>query len=312
VRYCEACRHLRVPCRTVGGVPSRLEHVVARNAVQLRRNRGWTQLDLARAMSDVGMQWTPGRAQEVESHGGTLSLTEVLGLCWALGVPLADLLVGEEQVMLPETGRQIGLSAFRDALSGRGAVRLPNPKAADAADVEEVRTKAADLAISPDVFIELCRQHFGRSFRAEREHRAGDLSALRPRSAQVKRGHAGRAVLSELRDHIGGLGGPAEASLLVYGERLDKLAGQVTAFEQRVALADAHGSDAVLARELIDESVRLSDALTQLGAARYISIDDSLLGHVTALISRTGSAQLRVASIFGLHLRTHTADGTPL
>jgi hypothetical protein len=312
VRHCEACRHLRVPCRTVGGVPSRLEHVVARNAVQLRRNRGWTQLDLARAMSDVGMEWTPGRAQEVESYGGTLSLTEVLGLCWALGVPLADLLGGEEQVTLPETGRQIGLSAFRDALSGRGAIRLPNPKAADAADVEEVRTKAADLAISPDVFIELCRQRFGRSFRTEREHRAGDLSALRPRSAQVKRGHAGRAVLSELRDHIGGLGGPAQASLLVYGERLDKLAGQVTAFEQRVALADAHGSDPVLARELIDESVRLSDALTQLQNARYISIDDSLLDQVTALISRTSSAQLRVATIFGLHLRTHTADGTPL
>jgi len=294
-----------------------LEHVVARNAVQLRRNRGWTQLDLARAMSDVGMEWTPGRAQEVESYGGTLSLTEVLGLCWALGVPLADLLGGEEQVTLPETGRHIDLSAFRDALSGRGAIRLPNPKAADAADVEEVRTKAADLAISPDVFIELCRQRFGRSFRAEREHRAGDLSALRPRSAQVKRGHAGRAVLSEVRDHIGGLGGPAQASLLVYGERLDKLAAQVAAFEQRVALADAHRSDAhrsdaVLARELIDESVRLSDALTQLQNARYISVDDSLLEHVTTLISRTSSAQLRVATIFGLHLRTHTADGTPL
>jgi hypothetical protein len=312
VRHCEACRHLRVPCRTVGGVPSRLEHVVARNAVRLRRNRGWTQLDLARAMSDVGMEWTPGRAQEVESYGGTLSLTEVLGLCWALGVPLADLLGGEEQVTLPETGRQIDLSAFRDALSGRGAIRLPNPKAADAADVEEVRTKAADLAISPDVFIELCRQRFGRSFRAEREYRAGDLSALRPRSAQVKRGHAGRAVLSELRDHIGGLGGPGQASLLVYRERLDKLAGQLAAFEHRVALADAHTSDAVLARELVDESVRLTDALTQLLNARYSSLDESLVEHVTALLSRTSSAQLRVATIFGLHLRTHTADGTPL
>ena len=312
MRRCEACRHLRVPCRTVVGVPSRLEHVVARNAVQLRRNRGWTQLDLARAMSDVGMEWTPGRAQEVESYGGTLSLTEVLGLCWALGVPLADLLGGDEQITLPETSREIGLSAFRDAISGRGAIRLPNPKAADAADVEEVRTKAADLAISPDIFIELCRQRFGRSFRAERDHRAGDLSALRPRSAQVKRGHAGRAVLSDLRDHIAGLGGPAQASLLVYAGRADMLGSQVTAFEQRVALADAHGSDPVLARELIDESVRLTDALTQLQNVRYISVDDYLLDHVTALISRTSSAQLRVATIFGLHLRTHTADGTPL
>jgi len=294
------------------GVPSRLEHVVARNAVQLRRNRGWTQLDLARAMSDVGMEWTPGRAQEVESYGGTLSFPEVLGLCWALSVPLADLLGGDEAISLPETGRQIGLSAFRDALSGRGAIRLPNPKAADAADVEEVRTKAADLAISPDVFIELCRQRFGRSFRVERDHRAGDLSALRPRSAQVKRGHAGRTVLSDLRDHIAGLGGPAQASLLVYGDRLDALGGQVAAFEQRVMLAETHASDPVLARELIDESVRLTDALTQLQNARYISIDDSLLDHLMALISRTSSAQLRVATIFGLHLRTHTSDGTPL
>jgi hypothetical protein len=291
---------------------SRLEHVVARNAVRLRRNRGWTQLDLARAMSDVGMEWTPGRAQEVESYGGTLSLTEVLGLCWALGVPLADLLAGDEQVALPETGREIGLSAFRDAIFGRGAIRLPNPKAADAADVEEVRIKAADLAISPDVFIELCRQRFGRSFRAEREHRAGDLSALRPGSAQVKRGHAGRALLSDLRDHIAGLGGPAQASLYVYADRADKLDSQVTAFEQRVALADRHASDPVLARELVDESVRLTEALTQLHTARYVAADDSLLDRVTALLARTSYAQLRVGTIFGLHLRTHTADGTPL
>ena len=294
------------------GVPNRLEHVVARNAVQLRRNRGWTQLDLARAMSDVGMAWTPGRAQEVESYGGTLSLTEVLGLCWAFEVPLADLLGGDDQITLPETGREIELSGLREAISGRGAIRLPNPKAADAADVEEVRTKAADLAISPDVFIELCRRRFGRSFCAERDHRAGDLSTLRPRSAQVKRGHAGRAVLSDLRDHIAGFGGPAPASLLVYRERLEGLGSQVTAFEQRVALADAHASDPVLSRELIDESVRLTDALTLLHTARYVAVDDSLLDQVTALLARTGYAQLRVGTIFGLHLRTHTADGTPL
>ena len=80
------------------GLPARLEHVVARNAAQLRRDRGWTQLDLAREMADVGLGWTPGRAQQVESLAGTLTLPEVLGLCWVLRVPIADLLDGDDHV----------------------------------------------------------------------------------------------------------------------------------------------------------------------------------------------------------------------
>jgi hypothetical protein len=166
---------------TSAGLPARLEHVVARNTAQLRRNRGWTQLDLAREMAKVGLGWTPGRAQQVESLAGTLTLPEVLGLCWVLHVPIADLLDGDDQVGVPGSARTFPLHQFRDALTGHGAIRQPDRRAENAAAVEEVRAKAAKLGLSTDVFIELCQQRFGHSFRTERDQRAGDLSKLSPR-----------------------------------------------------------------------------------------------------------------------------------
>jgi transcriptional regulator with XRE-family HTH domain len=293
------------------GMPSRLEHVVARNAVQLRRNRGWTQLDLARRMSEVGMAWTPGRAQQVESYAGTLSLTEVLALCWALNVPLADLLGGDDQITLPEPGRAVALSAFRDAIRGRGAIRQPNPKADDAADIEEVRIKATALALSPDVFIDLCQQRFGRTFRAERDRRAGDLSKLRPRSAQVKRGHAGRAVLADLRDHIAALGGPAPTSLAVHAATADQVEAQLAALEHRVSAAAAQPTpDRAEARDLIEESTEIRVALDKLHHARYT--DDNLVTRALELQARIDITQAHITRIYGLHLQTQLADGTPL
>ena len=193
------------------GLVARLEHVVARNAVRLRRERGLTQLDLARAMSAVGMGWTPGRAQQVESFAGTLSMPEILGLCWVLHVPIADLLDGDDQVGVPGSARTFPLHQFRDALTGHGAIRQPDRRAENAAAVEEVRAKAANLGLGTGVFIKLCQQRFGHSFRTERDQRAGDLSKLSPRSAQVKRGHAARTVLSDLREHIATRAGDAQA-----------------------------------------------------------------------------------------------------
>jgi len=195
------------------GLPPRLEHVVARNTAQLRRDRGWTQLDLAREMADVGLGWTPGRAQQVESLAGTLTLPEVLGLCWVLHVPIADLLDGDDQVGVPGSARTFPLHQFRDALTGHGAIRQPDRRAENAAAVEEVRAKAAKLGLSTDVFIELCQQRFGHSFRTERDNRAGDLSRLPPQSAQIKRGHAARAVLADLREHIANCDDPVQASI---------------------------------------------------------------------------------------------------
>jgi|SRR5665213_678672 len=195
------------------GRPSRLEHLVARNTAQLRRARGWTQLDLAREMADVGLGWTPGRAQQVESLAGTLTLPEVLGLCWVLRVPIADLLDGDDHVGVRGSDRTFPLHQFRDALTGHGAIRQPDRRAENAAAVEEVRGKAAKLGLPTDVFIELCQQCFGHSFRTERDNRAGDLSRLPPQSAQIKRGHAARAVLADLREHIATRADPIQAAI---------------------------------------------------------------------------------------------------
>ncbi len=292
-------------------MPSRLEHVVARNTAQLRRNRGWTQLDLAREMVDVGLGWTPGRAQQIESLAGTLTLPEVLGLCWVLRVPIADLLDGDDEVSVPGSARIFPLHQFRDALTGHGAIRQPDRAAQDVADLEEVRSKAVDLQISPDVFIALAQQRFGHSFRAERDNRAGDLSRLKTRSARVSRGHTSRAVLADLRQHLTSLGGPIPASLAVYHANADQLETQLDALERRTTDAESQPApDRAEARDLVTESTQIRATLDKLHHARYT--DDNLTTRTLQLQTRLDLAQTRITRVYGLHLQTHLADGTPL
>lgn len=97
---------------------ARLEHVMARNAAELRQERGWTQRDLAMGMTVHGYRWTSNRATQVETLRRALSLDEMAALCGVFEVPLDRLLAGphSELVDLPMPGHRTTLGAIRAAL----------------------------------------------------------------------------------------------------------------------------------------------------------------------------------------------------
>jgi transcriptional regulator with XRE-family HTH domain len=189
---------------------ARLEHVIARNVARLRGERGWTQAELARRMSvDAGMAWTPNRCAQVESLRGTVSVTEVATLCWIFEVPMVALLDGEadEAVDLTKPGRTAWLVHFRDGIEGRyreGAAQPEYDAALDrAAAREELRHLARKIGMGDvEDFEALGHALWHRSYLDERERRAGDLTGLTERQRRAKRGHASRAMLSEMETFI--------------------------------------------------------------------------------------------------------------
>ena len=80
---------------------ARLEHVIARNVAELRRERGWTQIDLAAHMRKVGLTWQTNRVAQIETLRRPVSIIEVYGLCRVLKVPMDRLLTGADEITTP-------------------------------------------------------------------------------------------------------------------------------------------------------------------------------------------------------------------
>ena len=182
-----------------------LEHAVARNIRDLRVAREWSQADLASYMRVNGFPWQPNRVAQVETLRRPVTTLELAGLTWVFGVPVTDLLAGDDDVTLPDGG-SVPLTRIREALSGavgrtvnRTTVRRPS--GAGQTD-EEVRKIAARLSVSTPLVNWLAQRMWGQSFAAERDRRAGDLTGLSSRSAQTKRGHATRALISEASAYL--------------------------------------------------------------------------------------------------------------
>jgi len=180
---------------------NRCEHVVARNVAELREERRWSQVELARRMAASGLGWTPNRAAQIESLRGTVNMVEVLGLCWTFQVPLSRLLAGDDTIELPG-GHTVPLADLRAGLGGRGAQHYVDSEAEGRTREEELRRVAANLGLSASVLHSLATHHFGRGFVDEREDRVGDMTGIPKRSAATLRGHATRQILTELTDVI--------------------------------------------------------------------------------------------------------------
>jgi hypothetical protein len=194
---------------------SRLEHVIARNVIELRAERrpawlpnsapgaGSTQTDLAEAMRRVGFRWQANRVAQIETLRRPVALLEVVGLSRAFGVPVSRLLSGEDEIDLP-TGITVPLAAIRAALAGE-------PVSSDDWQVAERRNAARDELRKVAKRLDLDWQDLSilsmamwrRSFFAERESRLGDVSGMSKRSAQTKRGHVTRALLADIADFLG-------------------------------------------------------------------------------------------------------------
>lgn len=182
---------------------------MASNLRRFRTEAGWRQADLAGHMAATGLGWTPNRVAQVETLRRPLTLLELATLCALFRRPLTELLAGEEEVDLPALDTMgestTSLAWIRGALAqgASGQIRPPGAAAVAHVATDETRKAAAKLGISTDRVEATAERLWGRSLRAERDYRAGDLSGMPSRSAQAKRGHVMRELLEELR---GGLG----------------------------------------------------------------------------------------------------------
>jgi transcriptional regulator with XRE-family HTH domain len=208
-------------------VATRLEHVIARNLIDLRQARDWTQRDLAAAMSANGFLWSANRVTQIETLRRALSLVEIASLCWLFEVPLDDLLAGpdDEAIELAVPDRPTTLGDLRAALRGEAKALVDTrhdewqrqvQRDETAAARDEMRRLGQKLGLSGEQLNELSIRVYDRRFLDEREARAGDLTGATKRSAQTSRGHASRSMLAELGAVIG------DKDLEIVRENLDR------------------------------------------------------------------------------------------
>lgn len=181
----------------------KLEDVIARTVAELRKDRDWTQADLARHMVAMGFKWQPNRVAQLETLRHPPSLFESIALCWVFELPLVDLMPGEESVVRPDGG-EVPLAHVRAAIAGDVSVQDGSRKLLEKtkASAEELRKAARRAGVDSAVLNHISVELYGKGFMDEREERAGDLSDLPKRSAQTKRGHATRGMLAEIREYI--------------------------------------------------------------------------------------------------------------
>ena len=183
----------------------RLEHVIARNVSELRTETDATQHDLAESMRERGFRWQTNRVAQIETLRRPVSLLEVVGLSRVFGVPVSRLLAGEDKIDLP-SGAAIPLSEVRAALAGEPeTISLADFVTLVAPDDsrDDLRKVAKGLGLDAKDLQALAYSLWGQSFHHERATRLGDVSGLSKRSAQTKRGHVTRALLADVRDHLG-------------------------------------------------------------------------------------------------------------
>ncbi|MFC7751703.1 helix-turn-helix domain-containing protein [Tsukamurella soli] len=167
---------------------------------ELREQAGITQDQLARAIgrTGVGVTWTRARVAQVESGSGIPDLGAIHAVALAISqlsstpVHLADL--------LPDTNTSEVVQLWRDALTGapvRGPMigQVADSRLAPGWGAVEDKV-AAHFGPGTEAFVLSAahRLYGGRSGSQERDHRAG------PGATPQRRGHASRAIISELVD----------------------------------------------------------------------------------------------------------------
>lgn len=186
---------------TTLGEVTRLEHVIARNVAHMRAEKGRTQAELATKMRANGFAWGTNRVTQIETLHRPVSLLEVVGLSRVFSVSVTDLLAGDDDVDMPD-GSTMPLQRVRDALTGvsRATVRDVTDEEHEEYRLqsEDLRKVAARVHMAPEDLDAASYRIWGQSFWAERASREGDTSGMKKRSAQTKRGHVTRQLMTEV------------------------------------------------------------------------------------------------------------------
>ncbi len=184
--------------------PVTLDEVLARNVRTELEARGLRHEDLAARMRTHGLRWSANTVAQVVGMRRHVSLLEAAGLCSALQVPLAQLLAGDDLITVPALPVPVPLSQIRAVLDRGVAPRGSATTTVTMYEPDEAEVKAARrLGVDVGVLMAASERLFGTpSVSEERDRRVGDTAGLTRRELQAKRGHAMRAVLAELDQHL--------------------------------------------------------------------------------------------------------------
>jgi transcriptional regulator with XRE-family HTH domain len=171
-----------------------MHDVIGKGAAAIRRRKGWTQEQAARAYRNEGLTtWRTGTVGSLEAGLRRPGIDDVLRMCAALGTTLDGLIQaadeGGECMVELAPGVTASTRAIRDRLRP-GDAPHPIPHAARRLGTSPAEVRRAALAL------------WLRSFDEERDARIGDATAMDPRSRQARRGHAAREMLSEIAEAV--------------------------------------------------------------------------------------------------------------
>lgn len=197
-----------VQCWTVA-YGNLIEHVIARNVLELIVERGWRQSDVAVRMQRIGFDWTPNRVAQTVTLRRPVTLLEVTGLCSLFGVDLERLLSGpsSDPLQLPADN-----AAGVDTVT-LGTVRGQLMRGGEQLDADLPASPLADLLLPEvahklDAPVDIVREAAMWLWQTDRltevrDAMAGDTAGRSARSVQTSRGHAMRSMLAALRRQIG-------------------------------------------------------------------------------------------------------------
>ena len=180
-----------------------MHEVIGRGAAVIRKRKGWTQEQAARAYREHGLAaWRTSTVGSLEAGMRHPGIGDVLLMCAALNATLDDLLraaseSGECTVELAP-GVTVGTQALRDRLRGGGGWAVTQPVAGDAAPTEAERYAARRVGTSPAEVRRAAIALWSRNFDEERDARIEGVAAMTSRSRQARRGHVSRQMLAEI------------------------------------------------------------------------------------------------------------------
>lgn len=180
-----------------------LDRVIAGNLRQLIAERGWRHVELASRLNANGFAWTANRVAQVTTDRRRLTLLELAALCATFAVPLSRFLDGDRDVPIP-AGQPVPLAMVRESLTAGTVTASPTAVTVTRyvyvpTDEEEAAVKRLGLPNVGELH-RLAKRALGTtSVVEERDRRVGDPAGVSKRSLQAKRGHAMRAILTELR-----------------------------------------------------------------------------------------------------------------
>jgi len=185
-----------------------MHDVIGRGAAVLRRRKGWTQEQAARAYRAHGLAtWRRGTVGDLEVGRRRLWADDVLLICIALGTTLDALIEAADEsgaaVVELAPGVALSAQAVREYLRPGADSRPAGPQCtADAVPTDAESRAAKQLGTSPAEIRHAALTLWSRAFDEERDSRIAGVAVMGQRSRQARRGLAARQMLAEVADYL--------------------------------------------------------------------------------------------------------------